>query len=70
LESLRGRENSEDLDIDGDNIKMAVRKRGMEGVDMTHLTQDRDRCRVLMNTVMNLWIPYEAGNFLTSWANY
>jgi len=28
--------------------------------------QDRDRWRVLVNTIMNLRVPYKAENFLTS----
>jgi len=31
-----------------------------------HLAQDRDQWRPPVNTVMNLWIPKKAGNFLTS----
>jgi hypothetical protein len=40
-----------------DNIKMDVRKVGLEGVDWIHLAQDRDRWWVLMNTVMNPQVP-------------
>jgi hypothetical protein len=36
-------------------------------VDRIHLAQDRDQWRVVVKTVMNLRIPYKAGNFLTSW---
>ena len=30
------------------------------------LAQDRDRWIVLVNAVMKLWFPWNAGNFLTS----
>ena len=38
-----------------------------EGVmDWIDLAQDRDRWRGLANAVMNLRVPYNTGNFLTS----
>jgi hypothetical protein len=40
-----------------DNINMDLREIGLEGVDWTHLAQDRDQWRVLVNMVMNLMIP-------------
>jgi hypothetical protein len=40
-----------------DNIKMDLREIGFGDVDWIHLAQDRDRCRVLVNTVMNLRVP-------------
>jgi hypothetical protein len=40
-----------------DNIRMDLRERRCVGVDWIHLAQDRDRWRVLVNTVMNLRIP-------------
>jgi hypothetical protein len=43
--------------IKEDNIKMDLRNIGWAGVDWTHLVHDRDRCRVLVNTVMNLRVP-------------
>ena len=36
------------------------------GMDWIDLAQDRDGWRVLVNTVMNLQVQYNAGNFLTS----
>jgi hypothetical protein len=37
-----------------DNIKMDLREIGFGDVDWIHWTQDRDRWRALVNTVMNL----------------
>jgi hypothetical protein len=48
------------------NIKMDLRKIGFGGVDCIHWAQDRDRWRALVNTVMNLRVPLNAGNFLTN----
>jgi hypothetical protein len=39
-------------------------KIGVVGVE--HLTQDRGQWRAPVHTVMNLRVPYKAGNFLTS----
>jgi hypothetical protein len=49
-----------------DNIKMDLREIGFGDVDWIHWAQDRDRWRDLVNTAMNLRVPYNAGNFLTS----
>jgi hypothetical protein len=38
----------------------------MWGIDWIELAQDRDRWRALVNVVMNLWVPQNVGNFLTS----
>jgi hypothetical protein len=40
-----------------DNIKMDRREIGFGDVDLTHLAQNRDRWRALVNTVMNLRVP-------------
>ena len=36
---------------------------GMYWID---LAEDRDRWWALVNSVMNLWVPQDVGNFLTS----
>jgi hypothetical protein len=43
-----------------------LREIGFGDVDWIHWAQDRDRWRVVVNTVMNLRVPQNAGNFLTS----
>jgi len=49
-----------------DNIKMDLQEVGCGVMEWIEVAQDRDRCRALMNAVMNLRIPSNAGNFLTS----
>ena len=39
---------------------------GYGSVDWIGLAQDRDRWRTLVSAVMNLRVPRNAGNFLTS----
>ena len=50
----------------GDNINMDLEEVGCGGVDWIELAQDRDRWWALVNAVMNLRVPLNAGNFLTS----
>jgi hypothetical protein len=47
-------------------IKMNIQDVGWGDRDWIALAQDRDRWRSLVNAVMNLRIPYNAGNFLSS----
>jgi hypothetical protein len=49
-----------------DNIKMDPQELRFECVDWIELPQDTDRWRALMAVEMNLWVPLNAGNFLTS----
>jgi hypothetical protein len=39
------------------NIKTDLREIGWDGMDWIGLTQERDRWRALVNTVMNLRVP-------------
>jgi hypothetical protein len=49
-----------------DNIKMDLQEVGWWGMDWNKLARDRDRWRALVNAVMNLRFPLNAGNFLSS----
>jgi hypothetical protein len=49
-----------------DNIKMDLKEIGWGDMGWISLAQDIDRCRMLVNVVMYLQIPQNAGNFLTS----
>jgi hypothetical protein len=40
-----------------DNIKIDIGKIGKSGVDWIGLAEDKDKCRGLVNTVMNLPVP-------------
>jgi hypothetical protein len=48
-----------------DNSRMDLREKVWERVDWIYLPQDKDQWRALVNTVMNLRVPYKAEN-LTS----
>ena len=49
-----------------DSIKMDLQEVGCGVKDWIELAQDRERCRALLNVVMNFRVPLNAGNFLTS----
>jgi len=49
-----------------DNIRMDLREVGCGHMDWIGLAQDRDSWRTLVSVVMNLRVPLNAGNFLTS----
>ena len=49
-----------------DNIKMDLQEVGCGHMDWIGLAEDRDRWRTLVSAVMNLRVPWNAGNFWTS----
>jgi len=49
-----------------DNSKLDLQEVGCGGMDWIDVAQDRDRWRSLVDMVVNLWVPFNAGNYLTS----
>jgi len=49
-----------------DSIRMDLQEVGYVYMDWMGLAQDRDRWRTLVSAVMNIRVPWNAGNFLTS----
>ena len=49
-----------------DNIRMDLLEVGYGFMDWIGLVQDRDRWQTLVSAVMNLRVPLNTGNFLTS----
>jgi len=47
-------------------IRMDLQEVGCGYMDWIGLAQDRDRWRTLVSAVLNLRVPYNVGNFLTS----
>jgi hypothetical protein len=52
---LLERDHLEDLGVDG--RKTNLQEVGWGGMDWIDVAQDRDRCRALVNAVMNLRVP-------------
>ena len=51
----------------GDNVEMYLQEVGLGGhMDWIDLAQGRDRWCALVNAIMNLRVPSNAGNFLTN----
>jgi hypothetical protein len=48
------------------NFKTDFRETGREGVDRINVAQDMDKRRAVVNTTVNIRVPYNGSNFLTS----
>ena len=49
-----------------EDIKMDLQEVGCWGMDWIDLAQNRDGLKALVNAVMNLRVPSDEGNFMTS----
>ena len=49
-----------------DNIKMGFQEIGWMGLHWINLAQDKDGCRAVVNAVMNLRVPQNSVNLLSS----
>jgi len=57
LEKLKGREHSEDIDVNGKTILELILGKHGRKLWTGCVTQDRDQWRDIMKTVMNIWVP-------------
>jgi hypothetical protein len=48
-----------------DNIKIILREMEWDGINCVDVARDRDKWRALVNKVLNLRVPYNAGKFLS-----
>ena len=49
-----------------DDIKKDLQELGCWDVDWIELAEDRDTWRAIVNAIMNIQVPQNAGDFLTS----
>ena len=56
----------EDPSLDGRIILKFIFRKWDESMDWLDLALNRDRWKAVVNAIMNLRVPYNAGNFLTT----
>jgi len=66
VEKSEERDHFEDPGVDRIISNWIFKKKDGVYVDRINLAQDRDKRRALVNTIMNLRVPQNAGNFLAS----
>jgi hypothetical protein len=50
----------------GYNIKIDLTEIGCDGVEWIHLAQDKDQWPIVVNTVIDIWVPENPGNVSSS----
>jgi hypothetical protein len=50
----------------GSNINVEPKEVGYEGMDRIHMAEGRVQWWVIVNIVINLWVPQKARHFITS----
>jgi hypothetical protein len=63
--NLRKREKKKKKNVDERIILRWIFMKWDEGMDWIDLAKYRDRWRALVNALMNLWVSYNTGNFVT-----
>jgi hypothetical protein len=64
LKSLKGRDHLDDHGVVENIVLISI---SFAGVDWIHMAQYMGPWRAPVKTAMKLWVPQNAGNFLTSW---
>lgn len=66
MANWRVRVHLEELGLNGRKYYNAFQATGRGGVDWIHLAQGRDKCKALVNVVMNHCTPLDLRIFLSS----
>ena len=64
--NLKKRHHSAELGVDQMILKCTFREKRRKGADWINLAQDRDSWQAVVNTVMNIQVPYSAANIVSS----
>ena len=57
------------IPINEDNINMDLKERGQGSVDCILLVQNREKWQISVSKTENIWVPFNADNFLSAYGN-